>query len=54
MTACIVCDASLSVDERTQVNEIIVCSDCGTELEITGLNPVSVAAAPQEQEDWGE
>jgi alpha-aminoadipate carrier protein LysW len=38
----------------TEVGEILVCSDCGVDLEVTGLDPVAVALAPMEQEDWGE
>jgi alpha-aminoadipate carrier protein LysW len=34
--------------------EILVCSDCGIELEVVGLNPPTVALAPMEMEDWGE
>ena len=27
---------------------------CGAELEITALEPITLALAPQEEEDWGE
>ena len=54
MTNCIVCDAELLVADDTEVNEIIMCDDCGTELEVTGLDPLTVAPAPMEEEDWGE
>lgn len=34
--------------------EIIDCSDCGVELEVTALAPVTVEVAPDVEEDWGE
>ena len=40
--------------ENVVEGEIIVCSDCGVDLEVTGLNPVTLQLAPMEQEDWGE
>ena len=30
------------------------CPGCGAELEITSLEPLTLALAPQEEEDWGE
>jgi alpha-aminoadipate carrier protein LysW len=36
------------------VGEIIQCPDCGVELEVISLNPVELAPAPAEEEDWGE
>jgi alpha-aminoadipate carrier protein LysW len=38
----------------TVVGELIECAECGSELEVVGLNPVSLNEAPQEAEDWGE
>ncbi len=34
--------------------EIIDCGDCGVELEVTNLSPVTVEVAPEVEEDWGE
>ena len=42
------------VGGETEVGEIIVCSDCGVDLEVTALEPATVQLAPMEQEDWGE
>jgi alpha-aminoadipate carrier protein LysW len=36
------------------VGEIIVCPDCGVDLEVKSLQPASVDVAPMAQEDWGE
>lgn len=51
---CAECAAEISLVENTEVGEIIVCSDCGVDLEIVSLNPATVELAPMEQEDWGE
>ena len=35
-------------------NEIAQCPECGAELEVASLEPLTLALAPQEEEDWGE
>jgi len=52
--ACPECAAEITLEAETEVGEIIVCSDCGVDLEITALEPAAVQLAPMEQEDWGE
>jgi alpha-aminoadipate carrier protein LysW len=52
--ACPECEAKLELEAGTEVGEIIVCSDCGVELEVTALEPAAVQLAPREEEDWGE
>lgn len=52
--SCPECAADIALDEGTEVNEIIVCPDCGVDLEVTSLDPVEVELAPMEEEDWGE
>ena len=51
---CIECEAVIALDANAEVGEIIVCPDCGVDLEIVSLNPPKVEVAPMEQEDWGE
>lgn len=51
---CTECDAEITLDASAEVGEIIVCPDCGVDLEIVSLNPAKVDLAPMEQEDWGE
>ncbi len=34
--------------------EILICPECGVELEVLSVSPVEVAPAPEEKEDWGE
>jgi alpha-aminoadipate carrier protein LysW len=36
------------------LGEILVCPDCGMELEVTSLEPIVLVLAPSEEEDWGE
>ena len=51
---CPVCDASLDLPAGTEVNELVPCSDCGAELELTSLEPLKLEEAPEIEEDWGE
>lgn len=54
MSNCLECDAEITLEEGTEVNEIIVCPDCGVELEVVALEPAQLQLAPMEEEDWGE
>jgi alpha-aminoadipate/glutamate carrier protein LysW len=53
MPECPECGATLDL-KNPEKGEIIVCPDCGVELEVRNVNPVELAPAPQEEEDWGE
>ncbi len=54
MTAnCPECDNEIALDKPLR-GEIVVCSDCGAELEVVSENPLKLDLAPQEEEDWGE
>ena len=53
-TTCPECEAELQLETGTEENEIIVCPDCGVDLEVTSLNPATIEVAPMEEEDWGE
>ena len=52
--SCPECAAEINLAENTEVGEILVCPDCGVDLEVTSLGPAAVELAPMEQEDWGE
>ena len=54
MAVCVECDAELSLEENVEEGEIIVCPDCGTEMEVMGLEPLELELAPEVEEDWGE
>lgn len=51
---CTECEAEITLEAGTEVGEILVCPDCGVDLEVTALEPAAVELAPMEQEDWGE
>lgn len=51
---CVECEAEIELDQNIEIGEIIVCPDCGVDLELTGLDPAHLELAPMEQEDWGE
>jgi alpha-aminoadipate carrier protein LysW len=52
MAECPVCGTDITLAADAEEGEIIVCDDCGSELEVTGKD--SLQEAPQEEEDWGE
>lgn len=54
MGSCPECAGTVDVIANTEVGEIIPCPDCGVELEIRSLEPVTFEVAPQVEEDWGE
>ena len=50
---CPECDAEIPLADVMQ-GEIVVCPDCGVDLEVVSLEPLTLALAPMEEEDWGE
>ncbi len=51
---CPECEAALALNDVVQ-GEIVVCPDCGVDLEVMAVAPaLELALAPQEAEDWGE
>ena len=51
---CTVCGAEVTLPGDAMVGEIVACDDCGSELEVTSLEPLTLAEAPEVAEDWGE
>jgi alpha-aminoadipate/glutamate carrier protein LysW len=51
---CPECDAEIALAGGVEINEIVVCQDCGVDLEVLSLAPVTLELAPMEEEDWGE
>ena len=51
---CPECAATFTLEVGAEAGEILVCPECGVDLELTSLDPATVALAPMEQEDWGE
>ena len=54
MIECPVCGAEIEIKEGTVKGELLECNECGSELEVIELEPVKLAEAPKEEEDWGE
>lgn len=50
---CHECFGEIELNDVMQ-NEIVQCSECGVDLEIIALEPVTLELAPEEDEDWGE
>lgn len=51
---CPECEGAVELAEPVRLSEICQCPDCSSELEVTGLSPVTLALAPEIEEDWGE
>jgi len=54
MSECPVCGAELALSADLVKGELLECDDRGTELEVTGLDPVVLSEAPEAEEDWGQ
>jgi alpha-aminoadipate carrier protein LysW len=51
---CVECAAPVETPADVMMGEILVCGECGAELEVRQLTPLTVELAPMEMEDWGE
>ncbi|HKP88268.1 MAG TPA: lysine biosynthesis protein LysW [Blastocatellia bacterium] len=52
---CPECEAEVQVDEDTDKGDTVECDDCGTQLEVVGLDPIELdVAVEEEEEDWTE
>lgn len=54
MAECPECAAELDLAPGVEEGEIVVCPDCGVELEVVSLEPTTLELAPEVEEDWGE
>ena len=52
-TECPECIGTIPL-QQAELGEIVVCGDCGAELELRSLQPPQLELAPVEAEDWGE
>lgn len=48
---CPECDADVHVDTDADKGDMVACEECGTELEVVGLDPVELDIV---EEDYGE
>jgi len=53
-SSCPECGFAITIAADTVKGEILQCGDCGVELEVINLEPLEIALAPEEEEDWGE
>lgn len=53
-SVCPECDAPVNFDRAPLNGQVVRCTDCGVELEVTGLSPIRLETAPEVEEDWGE
>ena len=54
MAECPVCAAEIELADDAIAGELLVCDDCGAELELKSLDPVVLDEAPAAEEDWGQ
>lgn len=54
MAECIECGGELQIPSDVETGEILVCGECGVELEVMDTDPLQLDLAPEEEEDWGE
>lgn len=52
--ACPECAAEVRFQREPRRHEVVRCSSCSADLEVTGLDPITVELAPEVEEDWGE
>ena len=53
-TNCLECEGEIALESDIEQNEIVVCPDCGVDLEVLSVQPLEIDLAPMEEEDWGE
>jgi alpha-aminoadipate carrier protein LysW len=52
---CPECDAEVAVQtDSVQVGDLLICEDCGAELEVLDPTVPQLGLAPPVEEDWGE
>ena len=51
---CPECAGDVPVLEDIMAGEVLECPDCGVELEVVAVQPLTLDLAPEIEEDWGE
>lgn len=54
MSECPVCGGDVETAPDVLEGELIDCPECGLELEVSSVSPLTLIEAPTEAEDWGE
>ena len=48
------CEADVHVDTDTDKGDIVSCDECGTALEVVGLDPVELDIVEEEDDDMDD
>lgn len=51
---CPECDEEVYVDADSEQGDVVTCEECGTDLEVVGLDPVELDAYTGDYDDLGD
>lgn len=51
---CPECDEEVYVDAESEQGDVVTCDECGTDLEVVGLDPVELDAYEGDYDDYGD
>lgn len=51
-TACPECSEDVYVDADSEQGDVISCAECGTDLEIVGLDPIELDIHEEDNDDF--
>lgn len=51
---CPECDEEVYVDAESEQGDIVTCDECGTDLEVVGLDPVELDVYEGDYDDFGD
>jgi len=54
MAECPVCGGTVTLGSDTVEGELVPCNECGSELEVKQVSPLTLIEAPTEEEYWGQ
>lgn len=53
-TVCPECDEEVYVDADSEQGDVVTCDECGTDLEVVGLDPIEVDVYEGESDDFDD
>lgn len=53
-TACPECSEEVYVDADSEQGDVVSCDECGTDLEIVGLDPIELDIHNEDDDDFKE
>lgn len=51
---CPECDEEVYVDAESEQGDVVTCDECGTDLEVVGLDPVELDVYEGDYDDYGD